>query len=154
MNNTGVRTDLTPAQDGTVTFGAIYSVQPFGNTLVTRTYTGAQLIALLEQQVDDDGIVQTFSVSQGLSLAYDMSRPSGSRIVSAMFEGAPIDPQASYRVTMNSFLAAGGDSFTLFTEGTDSVTGPVDLDAFEAYLRAVDVRDLPELGRVADVTPR
>lgn len=154
MNNTGVRSDLRLAQDGMVTFGAIYSVQPFGNTLVTRSYSGAQLLALLEQQVDDDGIVQTFSVSQGLQFTYDLDRPAGSRIVSATFEGVPIDPQASYRVTMNSFLAAGGDSFTVFNEGTGSVTGPVDLDAFEAYLREVEVRELPDLGRVIDATPR
>ncbi|MXO63297.1 bifunctional metallophosphatase/5'-nucleotidase [Qipengyuania oceanensis] len=151
MNNTGIRADLTPAEDGSVTFGDIYAVQPFGNALVTKTFTGAQLIALLEQQVDDDGVVQTFSPSKGFAFAYDMTRPAGNRIVSASLDGTPIAPQARYRVTMNSFLAAGGDTFTVFKDGADAVTGPVDLDAFEAYLVAVPVRELPSLGRVTAI---
>ncbi|WP_128891220.1 bifunctional UDP-sugar hydrolase/5'-nucleotidase [Erythrobacter sp. HKB08] len=151
MNNSGIRTALTPAADGTVSYGAIYAVQPFGNTLVTKTFTGAQLIALLEQQFDDEGFVQTFSASEGFAMTYDLSRPVGSRLVSATLDGAPIDRAASYRVTMNSFLAAGGDSFTVFEEGTEVTVGAVDLDAMEAYLRAVDIRELPSLGRVTRV---
>ncbi|WP_428028390.1 bifunctional metallophosphatase/5'-nucleotidase [Altererythrobacter sp.] len=151
MNNSGIRAALQPAADGTVTFGDIYTVQPFGNTLVTRTYTGAQLLALLEQQFDDDGFVQTFSPSRGFALSYDMRRPAGQRVVSATLDGAPIDPQASYRVTMNSFLAAGGDSFTMFERGTDTTVGPVDLDAFEQWLSVDGVRALPPEGRITRI---
>ena len=154
MNNSGVRAAILPAEDGTVTFGDIYAAQPFGNALVTKTFTGAQLLALLEQQFDEEGFVQTFSVSEGFALRYDMARPSGSRVVSATLEGVPIDPAANYRVTMNSFLAAGGDTFTVFAQGTDAVTGPIDLDAMEAYLGAVDMRQLPDIGRVAGLTVR
>lgn len=151
MNNSGVRTGLVPAADGTVTYGDIYAVQPFGNTLVTKTFTGAQLLALLEQQFDDDGFVQTFSPSDGFAMTYDLKRPSGSRVVSATLAGAPIDPAGTYRVTMNSFLAAGGDSFTVFNQGTDVTVGAVDLDAMEEYLRAVPMRQLPALGRVTAI---
>ena len=154
MNGGGIRAPIAPAEDGTVTFGDIFAAQPFGNTLVTKTFTGAQLLALLEQQFDDEDSVQTLSVSEGFALRYDMGRPAGSRVVSATLDGASIDPGASYRVTMNSFLAAGGDGFTVFAQGTDAVTGPVDLDAMEAYLRAVDMRRLPETGRVTDLTAR
>ena len=151
MNNSGIRAALLPQADGTVSYGDIYAVQPFGNTLVTKTFTGAQVLALLEQQFDGEGFVQTFSFSEGFALAYDMRRPAGSRVVSATLGGVPIDPAKSYRLTMNSFLAAGGDSFTVFTQGTDSVTGPVDLDAMEEWLRAVPVRALPDTGRVRAV---
>lgn len=154
MNNTGIRAALVPAADGSLTYGDIYSAQPFGNTLVTRTYTGAQLLALFEQQVDDTGIVQTFSPSHGIEFAYDRSRPSGERVLWARLNGMTIDPARNYRVTMNSFLAAGGDSFTVFTEGTESTVGPVDLDALEAYLRRSDIVPLPEIGRVSDATPK
>jgi 5'-nucleotidase len=152
MNTSGIRAALEPDSDGTVTYGDIYAVQPFGNTLVTRTFTGAQLLALLEQQFDDQGFVQTFSVSEGLNLAYDMRRPVGSRLVSVTLDSRPIEADASYRVTMNSFLAAGGDSFTVFTQGTDAVTGAVDLDAMEQWLRAEPVRALPTEGRVRDLS--
>ncbi|WP_232843126.1 bifunctional metallophosphatase/5'-nucleotidase [Allopontixanthobacter confluentis] len=150
MNNSGVRTPMNAAADGTVTYGDIYSVQPFGNTLITKSFTGAQLLALLEQQFDDDGFAQTFSPSEGFAMRYDMRRPSGSRLVAASLDGKPINPAATYRVTMNSFLAAGGDGFTVFADGTNVVTGPVDLDAMEAYLRAVPLRQLPETGRVTE----
>ncbi len=151
MNNSGIRAPLVPGDAGLVTYGAIYSIQPFGNTLVTKTFTGAQLLALLEQQFDDEGFVQTFSASEGFAMTYDMRRPVGSRVVSASVNGQPIDPAREYRVTMNSFLAAGGDSFTVFNEGTDATTGPVDLDGFEAYLTAVPVRQLPALGRITEL---
>lgn len=154
MNNSGIRAPIVPDGDGTVTFGDIFAVQPFGNTLVTRTYTGAQVLALLEQQLDDDGFVQTFSVSEGFAFAYDMSRPAGGRIVSASLHGRPVDRAATYRITTNSFLAAGGDGFTVFEQGAESVTGPLDLDAIEAYLGAVDMRPLPATGRVRDLTQR
>ena len=152
MNNSGIRAALSPQADGTISYGDIYAVQPFGNTLVTKSFTGAQLMALLEQQFDSEGFVQTFSFSEGFALSYDMRLPEGSRVVSATLNGAPIDLAKTYRVTMNSFLAAGGDSFTVFTQGTDSVTGPVDLDAMEEWLRAVPVRALPPEGRVRAVT--
>lgn len=151
MNNSGVRTPLNAAPDGTVTYGDIYSVQPFGNTLIIKTFTGAQLLALLEQQFDDEGFAQTFSASEGFSMSYDMRRPSGSRLVSASLNGKPIDPAATYRITMNSFLAAGGDGFTVFNDGTDVVTGPVDLDGMEEYLRAVPMRQLPDTGRATEI---
>ena len=38
--------------------------------------------------------------------------------------GAAVDPAASYRIAVNSFLADGGDNFTV--EGTDRLGGEVD----------------------------
>jgi 5'-nucleotidase len=40
-------------------------------------------------------------------------------------------------VTVNSFLAAGGDNFTVLTEGKNQVGGPIDLDALIAYIQAL-----------------
>lgn len=151
MNNSGIRIGLTPAEDGTITYGDAYAVQPFGNTLITKSFTGAQLLALLEQQFDSQGFVQTFSASQGFFLSYDLRRAEGSRVVTATLDGKRIEAEAIYRVTMNSFLAAGGDSFTVFNEGTDVVTGPVDLDAMEAYLQEFDIAPLPETGRIQQI---
>lgn len=148
MNNSGIRTDLLPAEDGTITFGAIYASQPFSNSLVTKTFTGAQILTLLEQQFDDEGFVQTFSVSEGFAYTYDLTRPAGARVSKVTLGGQPIDPAANYRVTMNSFLSSGGDSFTVFDEGTDPVVGPLDLDAMEAWISAAEMRQLPETGRV------
>jgi 5'-nucleotidase len=50
--------------------------------------------------------------------------------------GVAIDMGATYRVTANNFLAAGGDNFPGFLAGTNEQTGDDDLVALEAYLAA------------------
>jgi 5'-nucleotidase len=49
--------------------------------------------------------------------------------------GRPIDPAARYRVTVNNFLASGGDGYSRLAEGTDAFDGGPDLEALEAWLR-------------------
>jgi 5'-nucleotidase len=88
-----------------------------------------------------------------VSFSYDLSRPLGARVFDILIDGKPIDPVADYRLTMNSFLASGGDSFTIFRKGRDVVTSGEDLDAMEAWIAAVPVRELPPLGRVKNLTP-
>lgn len=153
MNNTGLRADLIPATDGSVTFGQIYAVQPFANTLVTKSFTGKQLRALLEQQFDGLSFDQAFSPSAGFTFAFDLSRPVGSRVFDVTLNGAPLGDARAYRVTMNSFLAGGGDSFTGFRDGTGTVNGAIDLDAFEDWLRANPGAAFPSIGRVRNLTP-
>ncbi|GAB5348507.1 bifunctional metallophosphatase/5'-nucleotidase [Alteriqipengyuania sp. 357] len=149
MNPGGIRADLVPDGDGTLTFGQIYTVQPFGNTLITKSFTGAQLLALLRSQFREDGTT-IFSGSEGFRQT--LARDGDSyRFVSATLNGRRIDPAATYRVTMNSFLATGGDGFEMFAQGTDAVTGPVDLDATEAYLDGEGVRALPATDRITVV---
>jgi len=151
MNPGGVRTDLVPKTDGTVTFGDIYAVQPFGNTLVTMTLTGAQVLAMLEQQLgnpNESNETRVLAVSEGFAMTLDPARPAGQRVVAASFRGQPLDPAARYRVTVNNFIAGGGDGYTVLKQGTDVTVGPLDLDAIEAYLRARDIVPLPATGRV------
>ena len=140
MNGSGVRAEIVPRPDGSVTYGDIYSAQPFGNSLVVKSFTGAQIRRLLEQQfasgwntVERPNMLMP---SRGLSYAYDLTRPQGQRILDLRLNGEPMRDDAVYRVTMNSFLATGGDNFTVFREGTDVLGGPQDLDALEAYIAA------------------
>ena len=65
---------------------------------------------------------------------------------------APIRDEARYRVTVPSFLADGGDSFTAFTQGTDAVIGMADIAALEAWLQAVPPRAVPDENRTPDLT--
>ena len=152
INSGGVRTDLVPGRDGTVTFGQIFAMQPFGNNLVVKTLDGAQLLRLLEQQfagansADDAAILLP---SAGFTFRYDLERLAGQRIVGATLDGRPIVPSTRYRVTTNNFLASGGDGFTVLPEGTNTVDADVDVDALEAYLKAG--AEAPGLGRIKDV---
>ena len=68
------------------------------------------------------------------------SAAAGSKISGITIDGVAVDPAASYRVTVNNFLAAGGDGFTELTEGTDITGGPLDLDAFLAAVRLMVAR--------------
>ncbi|HXV69878.1 MAG TPA: bifunctional metallophosphatase/5'-nucleotidase [Acidimicrobiia bacterium] len=142
MNPGGIRDDLDflgagPDLDGEVTYGEAFSVQPFGNSLVTMTLTGNQIDTLLEQQFDnpDPGAMRVLQVSNGFTYTWDASAPTGAKvdIASVALDGVPIDPSATYRVTVNSFLADGGDNFTILREGTDRLGGEVDLDALVTY---------------------
>ena len=156
MNPFGIRAPhtLIPAADGSVTFGQIYAVQPFNNDLVTKTLTGAQVKAVLEQNFSGTDPVSVLTPSRGLSYSFDLARPEGDRVVVLMLDGVPIRPDARYRVTTNSFLAGGGDSYTVFAQGTDAVIGMADIAALEAWLQAVPPRAVPEEERTPDVTPK
>ncbi|OZM72767.1 bifunctional metallophosphatase/5'-nucleotidase [Amycolatopsis antarctica] len=140
-NPGGVRTDLTfptsPAGegDGVVTYGEAFAVQPFANIMQTLTYTGEQLKAVLEQQWQGEE-TRVLQVSSTLKYSYSASAPAGSKVSGITVDGQPVDPAATYRVSVNNFLAAGGDGFTELTNGTELTGGPVDLDAFIAYLGA------------------
>jgi len=151
-NATGVRTGLFPKADGAVTFGQIFQMQPFGNNLVTKSYTGKQLKDVLEQQfrtVDGKGRVGSLLVpSAGFRFRYDLSRPEGDRITLMELGGRRIDPAASYRVTVNNFLSSGGDGFSALTAGTDAVDGGIDLDAMGSWLAGG--QPVPPLGRTKD----
>jgi 5'-nucleotidase len=146
MNPGGIRANLTfnqisgGEQPGEVTYGESFTVQPFGNNLVTMTFTGAQIDALLEQQFNNPspGSNRILQVSEGFTYAWSASAPVGSKVdpSSIMLNGVMLDPSGSYRVTMNSFLADGGDNFSTFLLGTDRLGGVVDTDALEAYFLA------------------
>jgi 5'-nucleotidase len=158
MNGSGVRADIVPLADGSVTYGHIYAAQPFGNNLVVKTFTGRQVRMLLEQQfasgwnsVERPNMLMP---SRGLTYAYDLSRPEGRRILDLKLNGRPIADAATYRVTMNSFLATGGDNFTVFREGTNQVGGPTDLDALERYIASASPLAPPAADRIANRTPR
>lgn len=148
MNPGGIRADLNPGADGTVTFGDIYAVQPFGNSVVTGTLTGAQLLAVLEQQFANPNNINVLSVSEGFAMTLDPSLPEGRRVVSATLNGVPIDPAKEYRISVNSFMATGGDGFSALKAGKDAVIGPLDLDALEALFRSGEMVQLPATGRV------
>ena len=157
MNPGGIRADLTcPSSaagegDGNVTYGEAFTVQPFGNSLVTLTLTGAQIHQLLEQQFTGctDGYPagapttgQPFNrilqVSAGFSYAWKEKGTACDNVdpASITLNGAQVQPAQSYRVTVNNFMADGGDQLYVLTQGTNRLGGAQDIDALEAYFRS------------------
>ncbi|MRW91575.1 bifunctional metallophosphatase/5'-nucleotidase [Duganella sp. FT80W] len=153
QNPGGIRQDLETSAGNRVTLGQAMAVLPFGNALVVMNLRGAQIVELLEQQWLDNrdskrGLLQ---VSEGFSYEYDAMQPEGSRVVpgSVKLNGVPLDPNGSYRVMTNNFLAEGGDGFPGFTKGSNRApTGIRDLDAFTEYL-AKREQDLKPAGAAA-----
>jgi 5'-nucleotidase len=148
MNPGGIRADLTYAGspvgegDGNVTYGEMFTVQPFGNSMVTLTLTGEQIDTLLEQQFvgcgQPTGAQKILQVSAGFTYSWSLSAPACNKVnpSTIMINEVMVDPAASYRVTVNSFLADGGDNFSVLKLGTDRLGGDVDTDAFEKYFVA------------------
>ena len=157
MNPGGLRADLRFGTDGILSFRDVANVQPFANTLVTLSLTGAQLKSVLEEQWQPEGSSRPklhLGVSEGFAYEYDEDAPRGERILSITLNGVAIDPAARYTVVTNSFLAAGGDNFVTFAAGTERTdTGQVDLSASVAFFAAHDVVDPAPLGRAVATEP-
>lgn len=138
-NPGGVRGELSARpDDGAVTFADAFRIQPFGNSLVTVTLSGAQLKALLESQWRRrSDQVRLLQPSHGFTYAWSQARPWGERIVAASMKlnGEPIRAQQRYRITVNSYLAAGGDGFALLRDASDRSGGPLDVEALAEHLR-------------------
>ena len=137
-NPGGVRADITHKENGAVTYADLFASQPFRNQLVTITLTGKQIKDMLEQQWLDPKRPRVLQVSKGFSYAWDGSKGDGERVLPERMSllGQPIDPAASYRVTINNFLFVGGDGFTVLTRGTAPQVGIYDVDALNSYFLA------------------
>ena len=154
MNPGGIRADLTYAQsalgegNGNVTYSEAFTVQPFGNTLVSLTLTGAQIHLLLEQQftgctagypatapVGGQPFNRILQVSKGFSYEWKEKGTACDNVdpASIRINGVTIDPAASYRVSVNNFMADGGDQLYALIQGTNRLGGALDLDALGNY---------------------
>jgi 5'-nucleotidase len=135
MNPGGIRENIAA---GEVTYAELFAVQPFDNGLVTMDLTGEQVYRLLEQQFRADGGSTILQVS-GLEYTYNPANPVGSKVTSVILpDGSTLDPNATYTVAVNGFLATGGDGFTVFEEGQNVQTVGGDLEALEAYIQSLE----------------
>jgi 5'-nucleotidase len=137
-NPGGVRADIPKKAESAVTYADVFSSQPFRNQLVTLTLTGAQIKDALEQQWLDPKRPRILQVSKGFNYTWDSAKPYGERVLAdrMSLNGQPIDPVKSYRVTVNNYLAVGGDGFTVLKEGTGQQFGIYDVDALYGYFQA------------------
>lgn len=148
VNEGGVRASLvwqradSETEDGQVRLAELADVTPFGNRLLTLTLTGAQVTRLLDENFLREGGYSGCFPSAGLS--YRVTATG----VSASLHGAPIEPDASYRVAVNDFLAGGPARWEVLTEGTEPVSGPIDLELMADYFLDNSPVSPPALDRV------
>ena len=164
MNPGGLRSDLkvavnpnTPGDGpGVITYQEAAGVQPFANTLVTTQLTGLQIKQALEQQWQPAGAsrpILHLGVSKGFTYTYDPAHAAGDRITAMYLDGVLIQPDDVYTVTVNSFLAAGGDNFGAFALGTNTAdSGKVDLQSMVDYFVANPTVDPDYVQRAVGVS--
>ncbi|WP_374592219.1 bifunctional UDP-sugar hydrolase/5'-nucleotidase [Aquabacterium sp.] len=155
------------AGDGKVSYNEAFTFMPFGNNLVVMTLTGAQLKQALEQQFPPSSAASAdckswnkqtaqriMQPSASLSYSWSASRADCDKVDASTLKinGVLVDPALNYRVTVNSFMATGGDNLTIFNSGTDRLGGAQDIDAQVAYWKAhsSELAPLapPALGRI------
>jgi 5'-nucleotidase len=133
MNPGGIRADIDAKE---VTWGNLYVVQPFNNSLIKMNVTGKQIRDVLNQQWQAN-TTRMLQIS-GLTYTWDSNQPPGKKVINIQLpDGTELDPDKSYTVVANGFLADGGDGFTVFREGTDRETGPIDLEALVNYIKTL-----------------
>ncbi|WP_135257698.1 bifunctional metallophosphatase/5'-nucleotidase [Thermus caldilimi] len=152
QNGGGIRTTIPK---GPITVGKVYEVLPFGNTLVVMDLKGKEIKAALENGVSqwEQGAGRFLQVS-GLRYAFDLARPAGDRVVRVEVKTekgfVPLDLEATYRVVVNNFIAAGGDGFTVLKEaqGYRVDTGFSDAESFMDYLKELKEVEAGLEGRI------
>ena len=161
MNAGGVRAGLLfdqisgGEQPGQVTYGEAFNVQPFGNTLVVKTCTGQQIYDVLNQQFNNPAAGQNRIMLPSANVRYtwDNATTRASSTApcrsTAARRSSPRTPR--YRVSMNNFMADGGDGYTVFRNCTNALGGEVDLDAFARYLGNAPNLAPPTLNRITRV---
>jgi 5'-nucleotidase len=153
MNDGGIRANLSfaansPAvKSGSVTYGELFTIQPFGNSLVTMTLTGAQIKTMLEEQftgcsLESEGgdspapsTNRILQVSEGFTYIWNPDGAVCNKVDSSSLRtnGAPVGALSDYRVTVNNYLSEGRDQFYVLKHGIDLLGGPQELDALETY---------------------
>ena len=141
QNAGGVRIDVPR---GEITIGTVYRLLPFSNTLAVLDLTGSQVRQMLENALADifdrglsDG---AFPYVGGMRYRASMAAAAGSRITELQVTGADsawvdMEPDAEYRLVTNSFVAGGGDGYSMLSGRPYTDTGFTDTEVFLDYLR-------------------
>ncbi|MFX3675041.1 MAG: bifunctional 2',3'-cyclic-nucleotide 2'-phosphodiesterase/3'-nucleotidase [Paenisporosarcina sp.] len=131
MNPGGIRSEINA---GEITWKEAFTVQPFGNDLVSMTLSGAQIKTLFEQQWGSKERILKIS---GLKVVFNSSLEKGNRVVSiTKNDGTLLATDQVYSVTVNNFMADGGDELHVLKEGENRVVNITDLDALIKYIKA------------------
>ena len=173
-NNGGVRADYVnkaATYPYDLTYGDAFTVQPFGNNMVTMTLTAQQLKDVLEMQFPGSSCVTSSGVnnqiatrvmqpSNGFYFSWSAAGANCAKVKDVIFTtydssgtilntdqivsaGIVVNPGKAYRVTVNSFMATGGDNFSVFNFGTNRIGGAQDIDATAAYLAQFKAPNAP-----------
>ncbi|MCC4801017.1 bifunctional UDP-sugar hydrolase/5'-nucleotidase [Enterovibrio norvegicus] len=127
MNSGGVRDSI---EAGDVTYKDVLTVQPFANMLTYTDMSGSEVLDYLNvvatKPVDSGAYAQFY----GISMVVD-----GDSVSDVKVGGEALDPNKTYRFTVPSYNAAGGDGYPKITDHPGNVnTGFVDAEVLKDFL--------------------
>jgi 5'-nucleotidase/UDP-sugar diphosphatase len=131
QNGGGIRTDLP---EGEIEKGTVYEVLPFDNSVMVMTMKGSDVQKLFDYIAtisNGAGAFPQVSDSVSFTINYNTGETENVRI-----NGEPIDPDATYKIATNSYMAAGGDGYSMFTNAINSYdTSKFQRDVFIEYVK-------------------
>ncbi|UVI28831.1 5'-nucleotidase C-terminal domain-containing protein [Paenibacillus spongiae] len=130
MNGGGVRDNLDA---GPITWGELFNIQPFGNTLVRIEVTGAQFIDILNAMISPQYGPDSFI--GGAWYTWDESTNKVVRVT--LPDGSALDPAQTYSLTVNSFMyGQANEKYKLLGQyGKNATQGPEDIEATVRFIR-------------------
>lgn len=144
-NGGGIRASI---KAGDITVGDVISVFPFGNYVVVKEVTGAQILAALEHGTSDYPATKgAFPQVSGATYTLDLNEEVGRRVKNVKIGGEDLDLEKTYKLATNDFMAAGGDEYTMLIEGKLVVELPALDEILIDYIKGLD--SIP-----AEVIPR
>jgi 5'-nucleotidase len=151
MNSCGIRAGLPLGADRAIRYEHLFAAQPFGNQLITLSLSGAELQQLLQRQFRDRRRCNQLQVAHTLRYRWNGRFGAEARVSEVTVAGQPLQPQRDYRVTVNNFIAVGGDGFEEFQRGRAPLSGPSDVQALEAHVARLGVLQAVPLDRIRRV---
>ncbi|AQW20629.1 bifunctional metallophosphatase/5'-nucleotidase [Lentilactobacillus curieae] len=146
-SNDSIRSGMETSENGDVTLGTLYNMQPYGNSQPIVEMTGKQIVELLNEQYTKSQLY--FLQISGLTYHFKATN-SGSQIATVSdvkVNNQPISPDGKYRVLTNDYLSTGGDAYKAFTKGTIVDNAGQDIDLLTAYMQENSPIPVPQLDR-------
>ncbi|HAH62402.1 MAG TPA: bifunctional metallophosphatase/5'-nucleotidase, partial [Treponema sp.] len=134
-NGGGIRSEL-PA--GNVTRGDILTMLPFDNVLFVLTLKGSDVIELFNfigSVKQGAGAWAQVSKEVKYTITYDAA---GNGTLSGLtINGAPVDPDKTYKIATNDYMAGGGDGYVAFKKSIDTFNSSMLLSSvFVDYVKS------------------
>jgi 5'-nucleotidase len=118
---------------GTITYGDLFTIQPFNNRLMRVALTGRKLIEVLNQQWDVETYSRMLQLA-GVTYSYSRERPKGDYVVDVKVGGQPLELERTYTAAINAFLAEGGEGFSALAAAPRAPSSILDIEALVQYI--------------------
>jgi 5'-nucleotidase len=140
-----------------IVLGDVYAIHPFGNVFSIIEVTGTQIWQALENGVSRGQGQGRWPHVSGMKYTVDLTKESGSRIVSITdLTGAAIAKDSkTYTLALTNFVAVGGDGYNMFDVSKLQVRdldAEVLVEALRADMAAGKVTEMKLDGRTTVIT--